>query len=77
MNIDSGLNRLATVVVGLGAFWAVLFVVFALGSFFNDKQNSDRFDIGVMFLVIAALGYVAARVLAWVIRGFAEPKKPA
>lgn len=73
MNIESGLNRLATVIVWLGTAAAVVLVLLGIGVFFlpNGATRNTVF-VFVMLIVGAGLVYAAARLVAWIIRGFAE-----
>lgn len=67
-NVSSeGIRRLCVVVNVLGVSWAVIFLLVA-GSALNRGQN----DEAALFALLGIVGFVAARVLTWVVAGFAS-----
>jgi hypothetical protein len=65
MDIETGLNRFAKVVQGLGVLWLVLCGSVAVFGF----SEVDSFVVG-----IGVVGLAIAWAIAWVIRGFAQKK---
>lgn len=77
MDIETGLSRLATIVLWLGGLIAA---PLAAGAFYiygtGDHDRSDASELAVMMAIAAAGIFLAGWAIAWVIRGFAgRPEK--
>ncbi len=64
---SEGIRRLCVVVNVLGVIWTVIFWLIG-GSALSRGQSDDA----VIFAVLGLIGYAAARVLTWVVAGFAS-----
>jgi len=70
MNGNEGLMRIARVIAGLGWIWGILFGIIAL-----SNLTSNRHEAATIFIIIALIGFGAAKALAWIIQGFAAPRR--
>lgn len=70
MNGNEGLSRIARVISGIGWIWGILL---ALGAVSNLASN--RQDVAIIFFIFGVIGLGSAKALAWIIRGFATPRR--
>jgi hypothetical protein len=63
MSLSTGVNRICLIIKGLGIAWAVLLI--AVGGTASLSET----------LVLAGLGLGTAWLVAWVIEGFAAPRR--
>lgn len=75
MNLESGLNRLALVILWIGGGIGALLVFVGLYALMNGGDWTNRFGNFALFAVFGAVVFGMAFALAWIIRGFASPKK--
>ncbi|WP_174941257.1 hypothetical protein [Burkholderia lata] len=70
MNIEEGLQRIAKVINALGWIWVIPFMLGGVALLFSPSpgDSAGAFIGGIV-------GFLLARATAWVIRGFASPKR--
>lgn len=71
VNVHEGLNRIATALKALGIIWLIGWVASGIYSAFTESDPTSMLLFCGFFGLI---GYGAAAALAWIIRGFAQPR---
>lgn len=70
MNGHEGFRRVAQVVMGFGWILAALMCILAIIGFANHRS-----DASIVALIVGAIGWGVAKAIAWIIHGFASPRR--
>lgn len=70
MNGNEGLTRIARVIAGVGWAWGVLLGLGAISNLASKRQ-----DVAMLFVIFGIAGLIAAKALAWIVHGFASPRR--